>query len=399
MIKNLLLIISCLSSVIGLKVIAEVPNLTKANTKFALSLYQDLKSQPGNLFLSPYSISTALAMTYAGARGETAKEMAEVLNFPLEQSALHLAFAELQASLDAIEKKGQVKLSIANSLWPQIKYPILPEYLSLIKDNYGVTVKGLDYQNKTEASRLEINQWVEAKTENKIKDLIPKDLDPMTRLILVNAIYFKGNWLMPFNPEVTHSGDFFIEPQKLVQVPLMHLEDQFAYAEFSDLQILEMVYKGEDLSLLVLLPKDTAGITKLESQLTIENLANWQAKLKRQDVQVVFPKLKIEASFNLSKTLVDLGMPRAFSGKAEFEGIDGQVNSLSISKVLHQAFIEINETGTEAAAATAVMMAEGAAMLAPNPIPVFRADHPFVFAIKEKSSGAIIFLGRVNNPT
>ncbi len=397
MIRNLLLIISCLSAVIGFRATAEVPNLTHSSSQFALELYKELQTEKGNLLFSPYSISTALAMTYAGARGSTAKEMSQVLKFPLDQTELHLAFANLQSGLNAIEKKGQVQLRIANSLWPQIKFPILPGYLSLIKNNYGVDVKGLDYQNKTEESRLEINQWVEAKTENKIKDLIPKDLDPLTRLILVNAIYFKGNWALPFNPEITSDGSFYLNSKEERQVPLMKLTDSFGYHESAELQVLEMLYQGNDLSLLVFLPKNQDGLAQLEADLTNYKLDKWQMSLKPREVQVVFPKIKIESDFDLSKSLAQMGMSKAFSEQAEFDGITGKEHALYISKVLHKAFLEINETGTEAAAATATIMMPKSAVIE-KPSPLFRADHPFLFAIKDKASGMILFIGRVVNP-
>jgi len=368
---------------------ASVETVVQRNTEFALALYQKLQTTEGNLFFSPYSISTALAMTYAGARGNTADQIAQALHFPLEQEALHQAFASLEAKLNDTERKGHVQLKAANALWPQEGYPFLAEFLTLTKQYYGALITAVDYSD-TETARRTINTWVEQKTENKIKELIPPDiLDPLTCLVLVNAIYFKGNWANRFDPNLTRDAPFWITPDVEVQVPMMTQEREFRYGESDGLHVLELPYAGDALSMNILLPKEINGLARLEERLTIQNLARWTQKLWSTKVHVFLPKFKITFPFRLDDTLKSMGMVDAF-GNADFSGMDG-TRSLLIGAVLHKAFVDINEEGTEAAAATAVIMSRGPAL-------VFRADHPFVFLIRENCTGSILFLGRMVNP-
>jgi len=372
-------------------------DVVAGNTGFAVDLYGKLRTREGNVCFSPYSISTALAMTYGGARGETEKQMAQTLHFNLPADKLHPAFAALEASLNAVQQKGQVKLAVANSLWPQKGFKFLPDYLALCRKCYGTSIKPVDYLEHTEAARKTINDWVTSKTNRKIVELLkPGVLNNSNVLVLVNAIYFKGNWDSQFEARYTKDELFHVSSEKTVTTPLMRQTHDFRYAEFSDKQILELPYVGGDLSMLVLLPRQADGLGNLEAELTVQNLAAWVAKLQSQKVAVSLPKFKITSEFSLKETLAALGMSDAFIyGRADFSGMDGR-DDLFISAVAHKAFVEINEEGTEAVAATAVMMGAGAA---PPRMSVFRADHPFLFLIRDNRSGSILFLGCVMDPT
>ena len=371
---------------------ASVDVVVEGNTEFALDLYQRLRSREGNLFFSPYSISTALAMTYAGARGCTESQMAQVLHFPLDQEQLHPAFAWLEASLRDVGKKGRVQISVANSLWPHQRLALLDQFLALTKRYYGVQITAVDY-GRTEEARHMINAWVAEKTENKIKELLkPEMLGPLTVMVLVNAIYFKGDWASQFDEQRTHKAPFSITPEEQVQVMMMTQKHELRYAEAGGLQVLELPYAGEDLSMFVLLPAEVGGLADLEDRLTVETLERWTKYLWETEVQVFLPRFEVTLPIQLGETLESMGMPDAFSGTADFSGMaKGQ---LFISEVVHKAFVKVNEEGTEAAAATAVIMARGA----PPPVPTFRADHPFLFLIRENATGSILFLGRVVDP-
>jgi serpin B len=393
-----ILAFSAAAPVHGQTASADTREVVAGDTAFATDLYAKLRTEKGNLFFSPYSISTALAMTLAGARGETAQQMATVLHLAGPTETLNPAFAALEAELNAIQKKGQVRLSVANSLWPQKGHPFLPEYVDLLKHFYGVSVTPLDYAKAPEAARKTINDWVEQKTNRKITDLI-KDgvLSSLTRLVLVNAIYFKGNWTSQFDPKQTMEEPFHIAPDKDAKCSLMNRKGTYAYTETPHLQVLELPYAGDDVSMIVLLPRNSEPIARLERELTPAKLTEWTTALREREVQVFLPKFKLTCEFSLEKILESMGMAIAFSNDADFSGMNGN-RSLAISAVLHKAFVDVNEEGTEAAAATAVTM-RATAVLAPVPVPVFRADHPFVFLIRDKHNGSILFLGRVTDPT
>jgi|GEM_PF-406282 len=392
----LLMVLPCFLAFAGAK--SDARTLVQDNSAFAFDLYQKLRTSEGNLFFSPYSISIALAMTYAGARGHTEKQMAKALRFSLDQKKLHPAFAELESRLNSLQKAGNIKLSVANSLWPQQDCKFLDEYLSLTKKYYGVSITPVDYKRAREAARKMINKWVEDKTQDKIKNLIqPGILDALTRLVLVNAIYFKGNWESQFEVSQTKDALFFVSSERSVQTPMMSQKHKFRYAEFESLQILELPYVGNELSMLVLLPREADGLKELESRLSVENLKQWKSRLSMREVLVFLPKFKMTSKFRLDKTLVSMGMVDAFSHtKANFAGMDGRPDWLYIGAVIHQAFVDVNEEGTEAAAATAVVM-EGRGR--PVPPPIFRADHPFVFLVQENQTGSILFIGKLTDPT
>lgn len=369
--------------------------MAKESTTLALDLYRELAGSDENLFFSPYSIKTALAMTYAGARENTAKQMDHVLHFP-DDVTLHPAIAKLESRLKAISEKGHIQLNVANALWPQEKYPFLTEFCDLLETYYHVTVTPLDYIEKTEEARNTINQWVEEKTNQKIKELIAKDdVTPETTLVLTNAIYFKGDWAAQFDPQLTEEAAFFLLNGDTAATQLMHQEQEYNYGKIGNLQIIELPYQEDDLSMIVILPVKPDGIAALDKEMTAENLDKWLPVLRRQKVEVFLPKFKMESYFDLSDTLITMGMPEAFDSRADFSGMDGS-KWLSITKVLHKAFVGVNEEGTEAAAATAVIMSRSQPVESP---PVFRADHPFIFLIRENDTGSILFMGRVLNPT
>ena len=373
---------------------SSIVTAVQGNTTFALELYQKLRGTEGNLFFSPYSISTALAMTYAGARGDTRTQMAQALHFLLDQKQLHPAFAQLGEELLEAGKPGHVQLKIANALWPRKGHKFLKEFLALAKKFYGVQITPIDFADE-ETARYTINSWVEEKTECKIKDLISQGaLDAAIRLVLVNAIYFKGAWANEFDPNLTTDAPFLTAPDVQVQVPMMTRKHAFNFAENDDLQILELPYAGNNLSMLVLLPKENAGLAKIEDSLAVENLDKWTKALNEADVDVSLPRFELTFPFRLDDALISMGMPDAFTEQADFSGMDGS-RELYIGAVLHKAFVAINEQGTEAAAATAVIMRTKAFSF---PSVVFRADHPFVFLIRENSTGSILFIGRVINP-
>jgi serpin B len=370
--------------------------VVQENTAFALDLYKALRAEEGNLFFSPYSISVAFAMTYAGARGETGRQMAQVLHFPSEQQ-LHPIFSALEAELKTAQQSGGTLLRSANSLYPQTKYPFLEVFLTLLEMHYGAQVTALDYKNNPEAARDTINSWVAAKTEEKIKDLIPAGgLTPLTRLVLVNAIYFKGNWTSQFDQSRTIAAPFWIRSDHVLPVPMMQQTETFGYNETKDLQVLELPYRGDRLSMMILLPQQKNGLTELENNLTLENLAHWTRELQPREVQISLPRFKINCPFKLNDTLIAMGMKDAFDeNKANFSGMDGQENWLYIEAVFHQAFVDVNEEGSEAVAATAVVT--GSRSLPPPPA-VFQANHPFIFLIREQHTGNVLFLGRFVTP-
>lgn len=375
---------------------ADIDSIVAGNNSFAFDLYRQLARDKGNLFFSPYSISSALAMTYAGARGETAKQMACVLHFSLAAERLHPAFSDLTGMFNAGGKSYQ--LSVANALWGQVGYKFLPGFLDITNKHYGAGFKEVDYVKAREQARQTINKWVEAKTNDKIKNLIqPDDLSTLTRLVLTNAIYFKGKWEIQFKPEATKPMPFYISAKEKVDVPMMHQVAKFNYEENDQVQILEMPYTGGELSMVVLLPRPGYELAKLEGMLRPEVIRSWLSQLSMEKVEVFLPRFKLEERFLLNEQLQNLGMIDAFDEKlADFSGMT-PAPDLYISKAIHKAFVEVNEEGTEAAAATAVIMAAKVSTI-PDKTFVFRADRPFVFLIRDLRSGSILFMGRLVDP-
>ena len=399
--KKTLVLFTILVMAAGACPASDVEDLAADNTRFALKLYKDLNDGSGNLFFSPYSISTAMAMTWGGARGETASQMAGALEFtlkpdkeggPLGRERLHIAFGELQRSLRAAGGKGGVEMSIANALWPQKDYPFLKSYLEMIEAEYGSASRPLDYRSPEEARGV-INRWVEGETRRKIKDLLPEgSIDSMTRMVLTNAIYFKGNWATQFNVKRTREMPFRLAAGKSRKTPMMFQKGNFGYFQDDEVQVIEMPYKGEKVSMVVLLPRKVDGLAALEKHLAAEKLSGWLGKLRRGKGDTLFPRFKLISRFDLSGKLQNLGMKKAFSD-ADFSRMDG-TTKLYLSAVFHKAFVEVNEEGTEAAAATGAVVGLRSIRRGPS----FRADHPFLFLIRDKATGSILFLGRYVSP-
>ncbi len=372
--------------------------LVRGNTTFGLDLYARIRKAPGNAFLSPFSISTALAMTAAGAGGETARQMDEVLRFPFGADRGNPAFESLIQSLRPAGEKPAYQLHTANALWGQRGYHFLPGYVATLRGPFGAALEEVDFRGATEVARRTINTWVENQTAGKIQDLIGSGvIDASTRLVLTNAIYFKGNWSSPFRPEQTREDDFHVAPGRTVRVPLMHQTGQFGYAEDELVQVLELPYIGGDLTMVVILPKRTEGLSAVDLALSTEWLAARLESLQSTRVDVALPRFKLTAEFELTPALTALGMTLPFSDRADFSGMNGGNEPLQISAVIHKAFVDVNETGTEAAAATAVGIRAMSAMIPKPPIP-FRADHPFHFLIRDRRSGSVLFLGCLTQP-
>ncbi len=374
----------------------DVTALVDGNTVFALNLYKHLSTADNNLFFSPYSISAALAMTYAGARGNTSRQMSEVLGFCLDQKQLHTTFGRLERDLNALQKEGGIQLSVANALWAQKDHPFLEEFFDLVTTNYHAALNYADFKTDFESARQAINAWVEQQTNQKIKDLIGRGvLHDLTRLVLTNAIYFKGFWANQFDKDATKDDKFWTRGDISVDVPMMTQQDRFRYTEDADMQAIELPYVGNDLSMVILLPRERNGLVSMERALTVQYMRASLSRLEDREVIVCLPRFTLSSSFGLEETLASMGMPDAFGpDTADFSGMDGK-KVLYISAVVHKAFVDVNEEGTEAAAATGVVMTLTSAPSAPA---LFRADHPFIFLIRDIRSESILFLGRVINP-
>jgi serpin B len=368
--------------------------VVRGNTAFALDLYAQLKGGKGNLIFSPYSISSAMAMIYAGGRGNTESQIAETMHFTLPQKALHTAFSELQDDLNRVQKPGSIQLLIANTIWPHKAYPFKKAFLRLLETHYRASITTVDYIDHLEEARQTINRWVENKTVDKIKELIkPGILNALTRMVLTNAIYFKGNWASQFNKESTKPMPFYVTPTQSLMTPMMYQRQEFGYHADEKIQVLEMGYEGNRLSMLVLLPVQQDGITGLEENLNALQLQQWTDQIQKQKVETWFPKFKLTSSFDLNDPLLALGMLDAFGKKADFSGMDG-TRRLYLSAVVHKAFVEVNEEGTEATAATGGVISVTSAPV----LPQFKADHPFLFFIRDTVSKSILFIGRVVQP-
>jgi len=424
--------------------------LAKNNNQFALDLYHQFNPKPDeNTFFSPYSISTALAMTMAGARNETATQMAKTLHLAgLSSDAMAANFNALQKTLAEAQPRSGVELDVANSLWPEQnpEHPLLPEFLNLVQSNFDSGVFPVDFKTHADDAARQINTWVAENTKDKIKDVLhPSDLDDSTRLVLVNAIYFKAAWAFPFQPYNNLNDEFHLADGSSKPAVLMHMTFgggiQFAgYADFKDaavpFQMLSLNYfgtpadnnppprgarrgsgtfrnpmgpDGQLFSFIVLLPRTTDGLAALEKSLTADQLSTWLGKLDGRDrVEVFLPKFKLAERYSLIPTLDSMGVKNAFvdpikylndPNRADFSGMDN-ARDLYIGLVIHQTFLDVDEKGTEAAAATVIRVGAGGAARGPSPPPppIFRADHPFLFLIRDNTTGSILFLGQLANP-
>jgi len=378
----------------------DVTTLVSGNSVFAFDLYQVLREDDGNIFYSPYSISLALAMTYAGARGETAQQMADTLQFVLSQDRLHPAFNGLDLELGERGEGARGKdeegfrLNIVNAIWGQKDYQFLSTFLDLLAENYGAGLRTLDFANAPEESRLTINNWVSDQTEGRIEDLIPQGvIDILTRLVLTNAIYFNAAWQYPFSEDMTRDGPFYLLDGKEVTVPMMSQTESLGYAEGDGYQAVELPYDGGELSMIILLPQ-AGQFETFEEALDVKQANAITNAVEQRQVTLTMPKFEFESAFKLKPALAAMGMPIAFSEGADFSGMTGG-HDLFISDVVHKAFVSVDEAGTEAAAATAVIMKLTA--LPPAPVEV-NVNRPFIFLIRDIETETILFVGRIVNP-
>ncbi len=384
---------------------SDLSAVVQGNTAFATDLYGLLKMEEGNLFFSPYSISVALAMTYAGAGSNTASEMAETLHFGLPQAQLHAAFNRLSLEL---EERSKVKtdgdkaepfqLSIANSIWAEKTYEFLDSFLQTLALNYGAGARRVDFIGDAEGARKAINTWVKDETKARIPELIPQGvINAMTSFVLTNAIYFKASWEDPFPKDLTRGDEFHLLSGSRVTAAMMRSSAplQLAYAESPGLQAVELPYVGDEVTMLVILPAQ-GSFAEFEAGFDAARLDAILASLQSQAVSVILPKFEFSSDVPLKQTLVQLGMPTAFEpGAADFSGMDGTRN-LYIQDVLHKAFVAVDEQGTEAGAATAVVMGVTSAPAEPK---LFEANRPFVFLVRDRVTGTVLFVGRVIDPT
>ena len=387
--------------------------LVAGNSDFAFDLYRELVASDSNLsesnlFFSPHSISLALAMAYAGATGRTMEQMSETLNFALPQDRLHPAFNTLDLALasgSAGNSNEDFRLNVANSVWGQADHGFLVEFLDVLAESYGEKVREVDFKRDSEGARILINDWVAGETEDRIRDLIPPNaIDRYTRLVLTNAIYFNAAWRYPFDERATVLRPFYELDGSEREVPMMRQQASFGYAAGEGYQAVELPYEGGQVAMTILLP-DEGRFSEVEDSLDASLLSETFDGLERQPVRLTMPTFETESAFSLSDTLVQMGMPNAFDDmKAEFAGIDGlsclarDDQCLLISDVLHKAFVSVDEEGTEAAAATAVIIGTTRAV-GPNAGPIdLVIDRPFLFTIRHLPTGAVLFEGRVLHP-
>ncbi|MDJ0973005.1 MAG: serpin family protein [Planctomycetota bacterium] len=384
----------------------EAATMAAANDRFAWSLYEQLRAEEGNLFVSPYSVHAALAMTREGARGDTAKEMDRVLFLEgVARGAGYQALLEALTPRQVREGFGKdakqvpaYDIEVANALWGQTGFDFEAPFISALKTDYGAPLARIDFAQSA-AARKRINDWVAKKTRDKIQDIVPPDMpDPLTRLVLANAIYLKAPWLHPFKKHLTKEDAFTALDGTTSKADFMRRVGRYRHAELDGVQILELPYRGNQLSMAVFLPRAEDGLATLENRLMKQDLAGWSGKLQSRLVDVRFPKFEFTTSKELTRVLSNLGMPSAFNARtADFSGMTKK-ERLFIGAVLHKAFVGVDEEGTEAAAATVVIMRKGGRPAQPEKPIVFDADHPFVFVIRHQQTGAILFMGRVTKP-
>lgn len=373
----------------------EAADLVRGNNTLALELYQTVAAEEdGNVFISPWSISTALGMTWAGARGATADEMAEVLRFPANQATTHALFGELHDALNGIQEAGYLTLRTANAIWPSDREIILPEFAAIINEHYDAHAEVLDYVADTEGSRQRINGWVAERTEDRIPELLMEGvLGRDTAIVLTNAIYFKGAWKTLFDPEDTEDSLFYPSIGEPIEIPMMQMREDLSYYEDEDLRLVTLPYHGEQVEAVLISPKD-GNIAALEQALTLDKLEGWLGqRTEEEDVRVRLPRFTLRYKKDLVDGFRQMGMNLPFTGAADFSGIFGRKN-LAISKIIHETFLQVKEEGTEAAGATAVVI-EFTSFV---PKPEFNGNRPFLFLIRDNATGSLLFMGRVERP-
>ena len=368
-----------------------VAGLGNATNLFALEMFANLSAGGGNVFFSPYSMEAAFGMLYEGARGRTADEIRSVFHFAQNDTERRSSFAALynRYNLDIPE----CLLNTADAVWVQKGFPVLAQYIDVLARHYMAGAANLDFGSAPEQARKTINDWVADQTAGRITDLFPPgSINSMTLLALTNAIYFKGDWVTKFDSKKTKTADFHTANGPTVQVKMMRIpsgDGFFNYTHMDGVQILQLPYAGDQLSMLVLLP-DEYNTKALEQKLSASNLAKWRGELQREEVEIKIPRFELRCRYDLKETLNQMGMPSAF-GAADFSGMTGK-KDLFVGSAVHQTWISVNEEGTEAAAATGLVMMGGLP-------PTFNADHPFIFLIQDDMTGNILFMGKVADPT
>lgn len=373
--------------------------MVEANNNFAFNLYSELKGSADNTFFSPQSISSVGAMLYEGARGETADQIRNVFGFPENIEECRSYFSQLQQRLNRPGR--EYTLQTANALWAEQKYKFLKEFVDIVTSYYGGEARNVDLIKDAEGSRKLINEWVERNTEHRITNMLgPGSLNTLTRLILTNAICFKGYWANQFKKGLTEYEDFYITPANTVKVPIMKMPAdsiEFLYTEDNRMQLLEMPYKGDDLSMLILLPMEK-DLTTLERLIDLNRLNNFKLMdlrrgMWRQKINIWMPKFELRTDYDLHNNLKNMGMDLPFGMDADLSGMDG-TKDLYVSQMKHKGFVKVDEEGTEAAAATAAVVTLRGFMPTKN----FKVDHPFIYTIIERETGNILFMGRVKDP-
>ncbi|MCK5024607.1 MAG: serpin family protein [Thermoplasmata archaeon] len=376
----------------------DMAGLIESSNDFSFEMYQELAGDE-NVFFSPYSITTAMGMAYEGARGNTAVEMAEVLNFPTDNETRLEIMKAFQSEFN--EENNAYELATANAYWLRQGENLNPEYRDAIESYYLAHGEELDFVGNPGGSAEIINAWVEEQTNDRIQDLLsPSSITPETYLVLTNAIYFLSDWKYQFDVNATENRSFQTSGQENIMVETMNMNDaeiSLNYSENGDVQMLQLPYMEEELSMYIMLPKDD-DIASLESKLDYEYMNNLKDDMSQEWMNIYLPKFEFEQKYNLVNNLANMGMPTAFGSGADFSGITSDT-SLVISDVIHQSFVKVDEEGTEAAAATAVIMQDNSVGSGSTPQPIlFDADHPFIFFIQHESTGQILFMGKVGNP-
>ncbi len=412
-------------AIIALTLIGSVAPSSAAGTNqvvndlntFAFELYHQLQTPDQNVIVSPYSLSSLLSLLVSGAAENTRTQLIHLLHLEnisnIDQ--INISLETLNAALDMANQcqgwmgchfnkltkqlgmKQTKNILIANALWADNKFTYLPSYLASIKSNHAINFYRVDFTNNPEKARIKINDWVENNTSGYIQNLIPEGaVTPITRLILTNAIYFKGLWQLPFKSDMTQQQAFTLQTGSKVQVPMMHQQDKFAYTENTDLQLLQLPYANSTLAMAILLPKANHSLQEIQQQLNSSTFSQLLQSVSRQKVNVNMPRFKLASTFNsLSKTMQALGLTDAFNDKANFSNMSN--STLFISDIIQKAMVQVDETGTVAAAATGVLMSATSIIQESPPIE-FNADHPFLFFIYDTQSNVILFMGQVTNP-
>jgi serpin B len=377
---------------------AEISAVVQNQTQFAWDVYGRLRERPGNIGFAPFSLSTALAMLHAGARGQTAEQIGRVLRLPEDTASAQRAFRSLNHGLLGAAGPRGVKFTSANGLWARKGLGVLPEYLATIEAQFHGTVKEAAFDDDPELARRSINDWVKTNTDGTISEFFKPDaVDESTQLILVNAMTFKAAWAAPFKKDRTRADDFHVSPTKKIETPFMEQIGKFRMAKTAVGEALELPYSGNDMALVILLPRQQLGLVDMEKSLSGASLSEWMGRLKPETVAVSLPRFSISAELELEDILTDLGMPLAFESKgSDFTGMASAAQPFALTNIAQHVRIDADEAGTEAAAATGVRLGRGL----PDPsIREFRADHPFLFVLRELRTGTILLLGRLENPT